>query len=57
LIELQHKIDGQSLTGPSRAKHLDPDDPSEFPVPVLGDHDLEPPANTALFRPPSIERD
>lgn len=57
LIELQHKIDGQQLTGPSRAEFLDPGQPSEFPIPALGKHDLEPPANTALFRPPLIKRD
>jgi NADH-quinone oxidoreductase subunit B len=57
LIELQHKIDGQQLTGPRRAEHLDPARPSEFPIPAIGEHDLEPPANTALFRPPLMERD
>lgn len=57
LIELQHKIDDQQLTGAGRAEHLDPDLPSEFPIPALGEHDLEPPANTALFMPPLIKRD
>ena len=57
LMELQRKIDAQELTGPARAEHLDPGSPSEFPIPALGEHDLQPPANPALFRPPLIERD
>ena len=57
LMELQRKIDAQELTGPARAEYLDPGSPSEFPIPALGEHDLEPPANPALFRPPLIERD
>jgi NADH-quinone oxidoreductase subunit B len=57
LIELQRKIDAQELTGPARAEYLDPGSLSEFPIPALGEHDLEPPANPALFRPPLIERD
>jgi NADH-quinone oxidoreductase subunit B len=57
LIELQRKIDGQPLTGPTRAEHLDPEYPSEFAVPVLGEHDIEPPANPVLFQPPVMRRD
>ena len=55
-MELQHKIDGQKLTGANKAAHLNREQPSEFPVPAFGAHDLEPPANPALFRPPAIER-
>ena len=55
-IELQRKIDSQKLTGANRAEHLDPAEPSEFPVPSFGEHDLEPPANRDLFQPPKIER-
>ena len=55
-IELQHKIDDQKLTGAGKADHLAKDQPSEFPVPAFGAHDLEPPSNPALFRPPLVER-
>jgi NADH-quinone oxidoreductase subunit B len=55
-MELQRKIDGQKLTGENKASFLDSNQPSEFPVPAFGAHDLEPPANHDLFRPPAIER-
>jgi NADH-quinone oxidoreductase subunit B len=55
-MELQRKIDGQKLTGRDKAPHLDREQPSEFPVPAFGPHDLEPPSNPAIFRPPAIER-
>jgi NADH-quinone oxidoreductase subunit B len=55
-MELQRKIDEQKLTGPRKAEHLDPDQPSEFPVPAFGPHDLEPAANADVFRPPTMER-
>lgn len=55
-MELQKKIDGQKLSGPDRAEHLDPARPGEFPVPAFGPHDLEPPANSSLFHPPVVER-
>jgi NADH-quinone oxidoreductase subunit B len=55
-MELQRKIDGQKLTGKSKAPFLDREQPSEFPVPAFGAHDLEPPANPDVFRPPAIER-
>ncbi len=44
-MTLQKKIDGQSLTGADRPRHLDADAQGEFPVPEQGEHDLEPPAN------------
>src|SRR5476649_912417 len=44
-MELQRKIDHQKLSGPDKAPHLSAQTPSEFPVPTLGEHDLEPPAN------------
>jgi NADH-quinone oxidoreductase subunit B len=56
-MELQRKIDNQKLTGENRAEHLDPAEPSEFPVPSFGEHDLEPPANRDVFQPPKIERE
>src|SRR5450755_1068816 len=55
-MELQRKIDGQKLTGEKKATFLDRNQPSEFPVPAFGAHDLEPPANPDVFRPPVIER-
>ena len=55
-MELQRKIDGQKLNGANKAAHLDPDQPSEFPVPAFGKRDLEPPANSNVFHPPAIER-
>ena len=44
-ITLQKKIDGQSLTGENRPRHLNVEAQSEFPVPVQGEHDLEPASN------------
>lgn len=55
-MELQRKIDEQKLTGPGKAGFLDPQQPSEFPVPSFGAHDLEPPSNPDIFRPPHLER-
>jgi NADH-quinone oxidoreductase subunit B len=48
-MELQRKIAGQKLTGGDAQ-------PSEFPVPAFGAHDLEPPSNPSIFRPPQLER-
>jgi NADH-quinone oxidoreductase subunit B len=55
-MELQRKIDEQKLTGTGKAEHLNPNQPSEFPVPAFGAHDLEPPANADVFHPMKIER-
>src|SRR6187200_3748221 len=55
-MELQRKIDEQKLTGSDKADFLKPEQPSEFPVPRFGKHDLEPPANRDVFQPPVIER-
>ena len=55
-MELQRKIDSQKLTGATKADHLTSAQPSEFPVPAFGEHDLEPPANPDVFQPPKIER-
>jgi NADH-quinone oxidoreductase subunit B len=51
-MTLQRKIDEQSLTGPNRARHLDAIEPSEFPVPEFGEHDLVPPSNPRVWHPP-----
>jgi NADH-quinone oxidoreductase subunit B len=56
-MELQRKIDEQRLSGSDKAEHLRPDQPSEFPVPAFGAHDLEPTANADVFRPMKIERE
>src|SRR6266487_2873227 len=55
-MELQRKIDEQKLTGNKRAEHLNAAQPSEFPVPAFGEHDLEPPANPDVFHPLKLER-
>ena len=51
-MTLQKKIDEQKLTGAQRPRHLDPVAASEFPVPKFGAHDLEPPNNPDVWRPP-----
>ena len=48
-MTLQKKIDGQSLTGEDRPRHLNADAQSEFPVPVQGEHDLEPTSNPGVW--------
>ena len=55
-MELQRKIGEQKLTGAGKADFLKESQPSEFPVPAFGAHDLEPPANPALFHPEPVER-
>jgi NADH-quinone oxidoreductase subunit B len=51
-MTLQKKIDGQPLTGESRPRHLDAAAQSEFPVPVQGEHDLEPTSNPGVWPVP-----
>jgi NADH-quinone oxidoreductase subunit B len=53
---LQRKIDSQKLTGPNRARHLNPDLPSEFPVPLFGEHDLVPSKNPNVWEPAVVVR-
>ena len=53
LIQLQEKMRGEKLTGKNQAAHLNPDHPSEFPVPEYGSHDLVPPFNPNVWSPPS----
>jgi NADH-quinone oxidoreductase subunit B len=55
LMALQQKIERQKLTGSSRPRHLDCQAPSEFPVPRLGEHDLEPSQNPDVWRPAAIK--
>ncbi len=56
ILALQEKIAAESLRGPNRARALDPDAPSEFPVPEYGEHDLVPPKNPAIWQPPVLKR-
>ena len=51
-MTLQKKIDGQSLTGEDRPRHLDAGAQGEFPVPVQGEHDLEPASNPGVWTVP-----
>jgi NADH-quinone oxidoreductase subunit B len=51
---LQKKIDAQYLTGPSRPRHLDADQPSEFIVPEFGAHDLVPTQNSEVWSVPLV---
>jgi NADH-quinone oxidoreductase subunit B len=51
-MTLQKKIDGQPLTGDGRPRHLDAAAQSEFPVPVQGEHDLEPTSNPGVWPVP-----
>ncbi len=53
-MTLQKKIDGQSLTGENRPRHLDAGAQGEFPVPEGGAHDIEPPANASVWHFPII---
>ena len=55
-MELQRKIDSQKLSGADKAEFLKPEQPSEFPVPAFGEHDLQPPANPDVYHPPKLER-
>jgi NADH-quinone oxidoreductase subunit B len=55
-MTLQQKIEEQNLSGNGRPRHLDPDAPSEFPVPKLGAKDLEPPSNPDVWHPPALVR-
>jgi NADH-quinone oxidoreductase subunit B len=53
-MTLQKKIDGQSLTGEDRPRHLNAEAQSEFPVPVKGAHDLEPASNKGVWTAPVV---
>ncbi|MGP8174763.1 MAG: NADH-quinone oxidoreductase subunit B [Terracidiphilus sp.] len=53
-MTLQKKIDGQHLTGPDRPRFLDAEAQGEFPVPVEGEHDLEPTSNKGVWPVPVV---
>jgi len=55
-MTLQKKIADQQLTGAMKPRHLDPDAPSEFPVPRFGEHDLEPSKNPDVWQAPALGR-
>ncbi len=52
LITLQKKMAAETLSGPGRSRSFDPAAPSEFPIPIPGAHDLVPPRNDAVWKPP-----
>jgi NADH-quinone oxidoreductase subunit B len=53
-MTLQKKIDGQHLTGEDRPRHLNSEAQGEFPVPVFGEHDLEPASNPGVWPVPLV---
>ena len=53
-MKLQKKIEGQHLTGEGRPRHLDAEAQGEFPVPVYGEHDLEPTSNPGVWTVPVV---
>ncbi len=55
-ITLQKKIDAQPLTGAGRPRHLDAGAQGEFPVPLQGEHDLEPSSNKGVWPVPVVIR-
>jgi NADH-quinone oxidoreductase subunit B len=55
-ITLQKKIDAQPLTGEGRPRFLDAAAQGEFPVPVQGEHDLEPASNKGVWPLPVVIR-
>jgi NADH-quinone oxidoreductase subunit B len=46
----------EKLAGADAARHTRPDEPSEFPIPEFGAHDLVPPKNDTVWQPPSSPR-
>jgi NADH-quinone oxidoreductase subunit B len=55
-MALQKKIDAQPLTGECRPRFLDSEAQGEFPVPVQGEHDLEPASNKGVWTVPVVIR-
>ena len=52
LLELQRKIAGERLFGKENGMRIhNPDFPREYPIPECGEHDLEPPYNSAIADP------
>jgi NADH-quinone oxidoreductase subunit B len=57
LMTLQKKIEEDALSGSKRPRHMDPNAPSEFPIPAFGAHDLEPASNPDVWEPPEVKRE
>ena len=55
-MTLQRKIDAQKVFGPDRARPFDASQPSEFPVPLFGEHDLVPAKNPGVWEPAVVVR-
>jgi NADH-quinone oxidoreductase subunit B len=55
-MTLQKKIDDQRLVGEDRARHLQPGELSEFPIPAFGADDLVPPHNPNIWQAPKAPR-
>ena len=56
LMQLQEKIRGQKISGPGAPRHLQAATTCDFPVPEFGEHDLVPPQNPEVWRPPVLVR-
>jgi NADH-quinone oxidoreductase subunit B len=57
LITLQKKIERETLARGQRQRWYDENAMTEFPVPSFGEHDLDPPNNPDVWRPPKHYRD
>jgi NADH-quinone oxidoreductase subunit B len=57
IMTLQRKIARQHLEKDQRPRWYDSSAATEFPIPGYGEHDLEPPANREVWRPPRNYRD
>jgi NADH-quinone oxidoreductase subunit B len=57
LMTLQKIIKKEKLVGGKRARHADPNGAAEMTVPEYGAHDLEPPVNRDIWKPPVIVRE
>ena len=57
IMTLQRKIDAQHIVRLTRPvpEEIEQRD-SEYPIPEFGEHDLVPPANPEVWKPPTIER-
>ena len=56
-MTLQRKIDEETLFGTSQPRHMDTKAAGEFPLPMYGEHDLEPAFNPEVWHPPVILRE
>jgi NADH-quinone oxidoreductase subunit B len=56
LMTLQKKIEAQQTLGTGANNRAYNAEPSEYPVPVLGEHDIEPKAHPEVWKPAVIRR-